>query len=277
MNSHPGLRHFEKGISTVSQWTGTEHKEMQKVSLGIVVGALTSHAFAVAKALLNFIYLSQLQLHTSKTLDALGLCLRTFHENKEVFVELEIRKDFNVPKIHSLMHYVTCIRALGSADGYNSESPERLHIDFAKDAYRASNKRDYMEQMALWLQRHEAVWQRESYLIWIENRFGMVVAEKNEEDESDDEEVDHDVGDVQCGCNMTTTTNNSCLNYLVTKRPPFQNITVDKFIHNFGAIDFISALSIFLQHTFPGTTILPSIHDRFDAYKKLVEIGRAHV
>jgi hypothetical protein len=38
------------------------------------------------------------------------------------------------------MHYVTCIRALGLADGYNTESPERLHIDFAKEAYRASNK-----------------------------------------------------------------------------------------------------------------------------------------
>ena len=67
------------------------------------------------------------------------------------------------------MHYMTCICALGSADGYNSESPECLHINFVKDAYWASNKWDYMEQMALWLQQHEAVWLRESYLIWIEN------------------------------------------------------------------------------------------------------------
>ncbi|KAG6912043.1 hypothetical protein DXG01_001823, partial [Tephrocybe rancida] len=59
------------------------------------------------------------------------------------------------------MHYVEAIKALGSADGYNSEAPERLHIDFAKDAYRASNKRDYTEQMAMWLQRREAMWMRE--------------------------------------------------------------------------------------------------------------------
>jgi hypothetical protein len=90
MNGYPGLRHFKKGISMVSQWTGMEHKEMQKVLLGIVVGALPSRAITVVQALLDFIYLSQLQLHTFKTLDVLGLCLRTFHENKEVFVELKI-------------------------------------------------------------------------------------------------------------------------------------------------------------------------------------------
>ena len=81
------------------------------------------------------------------------------------------------------MHYVACIHALGSADGYNTESPEHLHIDFAKEAYCASNKHDYMEQMVVWLQRHEAIWLQESYLIWIENRLGVVAAEKNEDNE----------------------------------------------------------------------------------------------
>jgi hypothetical protein len=39
----------------------------------------------------------------------------------------------------------------------SAESPERLHIDFAKKAYHAGNRRDYTEQMALWLQRQEAM------------------------------------------------------------------------------------------------------------------------
>ena len=34
--------------------------------------------------------------------------------------------------------------------GYNTESPERLHIDFAKEAYQASNKKDYVQQMHIW-------------------------------------------------------------------------------------------------------------------------------
>ena len=92
--------------------------------------------------------------------------LSLFHAHKDILTELGIREHFNVPKIHSLVHYVSSIRALGSADGYNTEYPERLHIDYAKDAYRASNKRDYIEKMALWLQRQEAIHHKTAYHVW---------------------------------------------------------------------------------------------------------------
>jgi hypothetical protein len=62
----------------------------------------------------------------------------------------------------------------------------------------------------------------------------------------------------------------SDLNYSLAKRPPYQNISVDNILLKFGTIDFISALSTFLHHSFPGTTVLPSIFDRFDVYKQLV-------
>ena len=53
-------------------------------------------------------------------------------------------------------------------------------------------------------------------------------------------------------------------------RPPYPQTTVDKIVLNFGAIDFVSALSTFLRQNFPGTTIIPSIHNRFDVYRQLV-------
>ncbi|KAG0693774.1 hypothetical protein DFH29DRAFT_881197 [Suillus ampliporus] len=122
MPDYPGLRHFKKGISMVKQWTGTEHKEMQHVFVG------------------------------------LDCALAVFHTNKQVLIDLDIHEHFNIPKIHQLTHYVYAIQQFRSVDGFNSELPEQLHIDFAKDAYRASNKCDYEEQMALWLQRQEAVY-----------------------------------------------------------------------------------------------------------------------
>ncbi|KAJ7887763.1 hypothetical protein B0H13DRAFT_1888719 [Mycena leptocephala] len=140
MNAHAGLRHFKKGISSVSQWTGTEHKEMQRVFFGVLAGAERAGSH-------------RCQSHTSRTLDALQTSLNTFHANKDILIQLGIREHFNIPKIHSLQHYVDAIRSLGSADGYNTEAPERLHIDFAKNAYRSSNKRDYTAQMTVWLQR----------------------------------------------------------------------------------------------------------------------------
>jgi hypothetical protein len=78
-----------------------------------------------------------------------------------------IRADFNIPKLHSMMHYLGSLRALGSANGYNTESPERLHIDYAKDGYRASNGVDYIAQMTKWLQRQEAVDRHTAYLDWV--------------------------------------------------------------------------------------------------------------
>jgi hypothetical protein len=37
---YPGLRHFKKGISSIKQWTGTEHKEMQRVFIALITGAV---------------------------------------------------------------------------------------------------------------------------------------------------------------------------------------------------------------------------------------------
>ena len=40
MTGYPGLRHFKNGISFVSQWTGREHKEMQRIFAGLLIGAV---------------------------------------------------------------------------------------------------------------------------------------------------------------------------------------------------------------------------------------------
>ena len=68
------------------------------------------------------------------------------------------------------------------------ESPEHLHINFAKEAYCASNKRDYVEQMVIWLQRHQAMWLRELYLIWVETRLLSMI--RMSEDSMMEEEED---------------------------------------------------------------------------------------
>jgi Plavaka transposase len=278
MNGYPGLRHFKKGISSVTQWTGTEHKEMEKLMLGITVGGVPSRFIPVVRSLLDFIYLSQLQYHTSKTLKSMETCLKTFHDQKNIILELEIREHFNIPKLHALLHYIECICSLGSADGYNSESPERLHIDFAKEAYRASNKRDYLEQMAVWLQRHEAIWLRESYLIWVEKRLESLMKASGEvtamdEDELDELEVEHVTVDVtQRDINITHGDTRAKLNvrYSLAKSPPHQNLTVEKITEKFGTTHFLTALSSFLRRHSPDTTITPSNRDRFDAFKQIV-------
>ncbi|KAG2139865.1 uncharacterized protein EDB93DRAFT_1090011, partial [Suillus bovinus] len=77
-------------------------------------------------------YYVQFHSHTLQSLNALQYALDEFHEHEHIFVDLGVCGDFNIPKLHSMVHYVESIKSRGSADGFNTEFPERLHIDFAK-------------------------------------------------------------------------------------------------------------------------------------------------
>ncbi|KAK0184299.1 hypothetical protein F5146DRAFT_1006567 [Armillaria mellea] len=46
-----------------------------------------------------------------------------------------------------MVHYAAMIRSHGITGGYNTEASEQLHIDFAKQAYQASNQKRYIQQM----------------------------------------------------------------------------------------------------------------------------------
>jgi hypothetical protein len=63
-------------------------------------------------------------------------------------------------------HTIESIQLLGMTDNYNTEATEHLHINLAKDAYCTTNKKDYYEQMWLWLERREKIWAFEIILQW---------------------------------------------------------------------------------------------------------------
>jgi hypothetical protein len=167
---------FTKGISMLSRVTGHEHKKMCGILLGLIVdlpmpgGVDSSRVVKATRALLDFLFLAQFQSHTSDTIRRLEESLATFHNNKAIFVDLGIRDNFNLPKLHSLLHYASSIRLFGTTDNYNTEQSERLHIDLAKDAYRATNRRGAFAQMTTWLERREKVQQHLATIDWRLNR-----------------------------------------------------------------------------------------------------------
>ncbi|KAJ7080850.1 hypothetical protein C8R44DRAFT_836592 [Mycena epipterygia] len=228
-------------------WTGREHKEMQRVFVGMLAGAVSAKVLTV--------------LHTTRTLNALQEALNTFHANKQAIVDLKICEHFNIPKFHALQHYVDTIRSLGSADGYNTESPERLHIDFAKKVYRASNRRDYTEQMALWLQRQEAIALRTSYIQWLALQ-GLPL--KDSGAESEDEEAPEQIIFHLPPTTLPTTA------YSIAKSPPIENVTVGYLQTVHGADDIIPALTAFLKLHFPRCPVTPGSYDRFDVFNQII-------
>ncbi|KAJ3523372.1 hypothetical protein NM688_g8742 [Phlebia brevispora] len=167
------VRLFLKGITPLSRLTGKEHADICRILLSIVINlpllnnTLSAPLMRAVRAMLDFVYLAQYPIHSDDSLQALEDAMHRFHKNKHVFVEMGVRQDFNIPKLHYCSkHWRQQVEYFGMADNFNTEFTERLHIDFTKEAYRATNKKNEYLQMTLWLERKEKVLRHERYVNW---------------------------------------------------------------------------------------------------------------
>jgi len=168
-----GVRYFEKGWSSMSQITGPERKDMERIFLGVLssTSAPKSVIRAVA-ALLDFIYTAQHTSHNTESLKELGNALTRWHANKAGFIAAGVRNDFDIPKFHMMEHYISSIKLFGTTDNYSTELFERLHIEYAKNAWAASNQRDALRQMITWLDRREKIGQFNTQMVWRQGLHG---------------------------------------------------------------------------------------------------------
>ncbi|KAJ3709626.1 hypothetical protein C8R42DRAFT_572167 [Lentinula raphanica] len=165
-----GVRHFKNGISGLSQVSGVERKHITRIILSCVVGKIHPRGITACRSLLHFIHLAQYPSHDEDTLSYMLQELNTWHDHRSYFIQEKVREEFNIPKFHSLLHYVDSIRWIGSLDNTNTEMFERLHIDFAKEGWRASNKRDHFPQMVRWLDRQEKIASYDFFRSWLEDQ-----------------------------------------------------------------------------------------------------------
>ncbi|KIO24757.1 hypothetical protein M407DRAFT_51577, partial [Tulasnella calospora MUT 4182] len=264
MPSHPSLRHFKHGISKVSQWTGNEYKQMEKVFLGAIAGAVPRQTFQAAKALLDFIYLAQQPSLDEDDLSKLDKLLETFHQLKDKGAFADVRDHFNIPKLHALIHYTALIHLHGTPDGYNTETPERLHIDYAKSGYRASNKKDYTKQMTTFMSRMEAVTIRHELI-----RLHQPDLDENPQMEIDDPQ---DLSESSEPAEpQTVQVQRSVITF--ARISPLPSVPIATIEQNFGVKDFLPVLEEYLErtlHSQPDFEYLqPTYHDRFLVFKKI--------
>ncbi|KAG5633779.1 hypothetical protein H0H81_005336, partial [Sphagnurus paluster] len=187
-----------------------------------------------------------LHVHTSETLGRLEGALRVFHENKDIIVRAGLREHFNIPKLHQMLHYVDAIKSHGSADGYNTKSPEQLHIDFAKDAYQALNKRDYVKQMATWLRPQEAVTHYSAYLDWLSDD---TPDNPDSNPNSDNDDYDH----YPPPCALVPLQNDT--QHRISVKPGFPKIDLTTITTSFKATFFL-----FFQPSFDNSTLYHKNH-----------------
>jgi hypothetical protein len=164
--------HFSHGITHLSRITGKEHAQICQALLGVIADMRLpnnlelSRLIHAMRGLIDFIYLSKLAVHSTQTLKLLDGALHEFHSNRSIFIDLGIREHFNIPKLHSCLHYASSIRFYGTTDNYNTQHTERLHIDLVKDAFRSTNRKDEYPQMTMWLERREMIQDHNGYIQW---------------------------------------------------------------------------------------------------------------
>ncbi|KAI0033638.1 hypothetical protein K488DRAFT_47333 [Vararia minispora EC-137] len=224
--------HFTKGISSLSRVTGTEHKHMCRILLGLILDLPLPENHNPAplvratRAALDFVYIAQYPVHSSETLDQLDDALERFHADKQIFIDLGIRSDFNIPKFHAMHHYRPSIELFGTTDNYNTEQTERLHIDFAKLAYNASNHKEYYPQMTTWLERREKVADHAAFIRWRTSGHPPLTS--------------------------LVPTSPARMRIKMTKFPS-ATASLDQLSDEYGAVDFGDALADYvIQYNYPG-------------------------
>src|ERR1700720_4707724 len=105
-------------------------------------------------AFLEFCYIARCNVHDTHSLMALEDALQRFHHHREIFRTSGVHVDgFNLPRQHSLIHYVKHIWAYGAPNGLCSSITESKHIKAVKEPWRRSNRFDALSQMLLTNQR----------------------------------------------------------------------------------------------------------------------------
>ncbi|KAF7318519.1 hypothetical protein HMN09_00361800 [Mycena chlorophos] len=88
MTLHPSLRHFKKGITLTTQWTGKEHKEMAKVLLGIAANAADPKVLRAVRGVIDFTYYAHFRIHTDESLALMDLAWRDLRYEAE-FISID--------------------------------------------------------------------------------------------------------------------------------------------------------------------------------------------
>ena len=105
-------------------------------------------------AFLEFCYIARCDIHDTHSLRALEDALQRFHHHREIFWTTGVRSDgFNLPRQHSLAHYVKLIRDFGAPNGLCSSITESKHIKAVKEPWRRSSRYEALSQMLLTNQR----------------------------------------------------------------------------------------------------------------------------
>ncbi|KAG9099175.1 hypothetical protein FRC07_010554, partial [Ceratobasidium sp. 392] len=297
-----GLRHFTKGIHAVKQWTGRESKEPAKQLLPVVAGQkeVRRGFISIVRSVLDFTFRAHKSQMTDKDIDQLERGLAEFHSKKKVLVTENIYPSLDrlndIRKLHMLTHWTHPIREMGTPDGFNTESPEHLHIVYAKRGWRASNKVQPLPQMIQFVQNYEAIRIHRMYMDLYygcqsrERKDSLVVYGKDKdavedrrqtdrsvEDEIEDQETEVESEDENSWTQPQAEVESSqhtILNpeWSMAINPTAPHVTGDTIVKTYGARDFDLQINEWLAQSTSSGLLPPvqtvSLQHKFNVWHK---------
>ena len=102
---------------------------------------------------IEFCYIVRREVLDDSNIDKLKELIATFHAEREIFRTTGVRRNFCLPRQHSLVHYPTLIRDFGAPNGLCSSITKSKHIKAVKEPWRRSNKCNAISQMLVTNQR----------------------------------------------------------------------------------------------------------------------------
>jgi hypothetical protein len=133
-----------------------------------------------------------------------------------------------------------------------------------KEAYLASNKHDFLEQMAIWLQCQEAIFLCVAYLAWCHPRPDLT-DNGSEQDMSEIEDLKDLVSQSAAVKQMAVLPSK---HWQVTKKPPFSSVSINHIKTHHLVSDFLQVFTSFIQkHT--SNAPIPLKYDCFNVYKQI--------
>jgi hypothetical protein len=124
------------------------------VYLPAIEGHVPQEMVQALRAFLEFCYIARRDILDTNSLRELEDALERYHTYRQIFQECGIRPDgFNLPRQHSLLHYLQLIRDFGAPNGLCSSITESKHIKAVKEPWRRSSRFNALSQMLLTNQR----------------------------------------------------------------------------------------------------------------------------
>lgn len=121
--------------------------------LPAISGHVPTKMVRAVSAFTEFCYLARRSQIDETILTLIDTAIERFHREREIFIEVNVREDFSLPRQHSLVHYSSLIRLFGAPNGICSSITESKHIQAVKEPWRRSNHNKPLGQILLTNQR----------------------------------------------------------------------------------------------------------------------------